>query len=46
VARLAGEKELIMAPTRARLEAVIRAVVPLLTLGIVAVLEETGRRWG
>jgi hypothetical protein len=34
-----------MAPTRARLEAFIRAAAPLLTLGIVAVLEETGRRW-
>jgi hypothetical protein len=32
-------------PTRARLEALIRAAVPLLTFGIVAVLEEMGRRW-
>jgi hypothetical protein len=42
---LAGERELIMAPTRARLEGLIRAAVPLFSLAIVAVLDETGRRW-
>jgi hypothetical protein len=32
-------------PTRARLEAVIRAAVPVLAMGIIVVLEEAGRRW-
>jgi len=34
-----------MAPTHARLSAVIRTVVPLLSLTVALVAEELGRRW-
>ena len=34
-----------MEPTRARLVALVRATVPLLTFAIVVLAEQTGRRW-
>jgi hypothetical protein len=34
-----------MAPTRARLETLIQTAVSLLALAIIAVVDETGRRW-
>ena len=34
-----------MEPTCARLVAIVRATVPLLTFAIAVLAEETGRRW-